>query len=170
MALSDTAIRNLKVPSKPTKISDDRGLFLLLTPSGGKLWRFKYRFDRKEAVDLDHDLTRIEVTLRKTKKTLGQFSTLCDPFGNLLVVRKSSVIALQKKCPTSIELNVFAKGLLAGGVAQNIYLDMDSYSRKLLLKRLKPIALNLNGTAENWKGWVKRQVQMLESRFLGKGT
>lgn len=48
MALSDTAIRNLKVPSKPTKISDDRGLFLLLTPSGGKLWRFKYRFDRKE--------------------------------------------------------------------------------------------------------------------------
>lgn len=124
----------------------------------------------KKAVDLDHDLTRIEVTLRKTKKTLGQFSTLCDPFGNLLVVRKSSVIALQKKCPTSIELNVFAKGLLAGGVAQNIYLDMDSYSRKLLLKRLEPIALNLNGTAENWKGWVKRQVQMLESRFLGKGT
>lgn len=48
MALSDTAIRNLKAPSKPTKIWDERGLFLLLTPSGGKLWRFKYRFDGKE--------------------------------------------------------------------------------------------------------------------------
>ncbi len=64
---------------------------------------------------------------------------------------------------------MFAKGILAGGVAQNIYLDMDSYSRKLLLKRLKSVALNLNGTDDNWKGWVERQVQMLESRFLGKG-
>ncbi len=123
----------------------------------------------KKAVDLDHDLSRVEVRLRNIKKPLGEFSTLCQPFGNLLVVRKSSVIALQKKTPTSIELNVFSKGLLAGGVAQNIYLDMDSYSRKLLLKRLKSVALNLNGTTDNWNGWVKRQAEMLESRFLGKG-
>ncbi len=48
MALSDTAIRATKHGSKPFKLADERGLFLLVQPSGGKLWRLKYRFDGKE--------------------------------------------------------------------------------------------------------------------------
>jgi integrase len=48
MPLTDTAIRNAKPTAKPQKLFDDRGLFLLVTPSGGKWWRFKYRFDGKE--------------------------------------------------------------------------------------------------------------------------
>ncbi len=48
MPLTDTAIRNAKPGEKPAKLFDERGLFLLVTPSGGKWWRFKYRFDGKE--------------------------------------------------------------------------------------------------------------------------
>jgi integrase len=48
MALSDTAIRNAKHGAKPIKLFDERGLFLLLQPSGGKLWRLKYRYLGKE--------------------------------------------------------------------------------------------------------------------------
>jgi hypothetical protein len=48
MALTDVAIRGLVHGDKPIKKSDERGLFLLLQPSGGKLWRFKYRFNGKE--------------------------------------------------------------------------------------------------------------------------
>ena len=48
MALSDTAIRNIKPTTKRVKVSDDRGLYLLVMPTGGKLWRFKYRFEGKE--------------------------------------------------------------------------------------------------------------------------
>jgi integrase len=48
MALTDTAIRNAKHGPKPIKIFDERGLFLLLQPSGGKLWRLKYRYLGKE--------------------------------------------------------------------------------------------------------------------------
>jgi Arm DNA-binding domain len=48
MALSDTRIRSLKAEDKPYKIADERGLFLLVTPAGGKLWRLKYRIDNKE--------------------------------------------------------------------------------------------------------------------------
>ena len=49
MPLTDTAIRNAK-PSKDkaSKLFDEKGLFLLVTPSGGKWWRFKYRFGGKE--------------------------------------------------------------------------------------------------------------------------
>lgn len=48
MALSDTAIRLVKVRDKPQKLSDSGGLFLLITPAGGKLWRYSYRFDGKQ--------------------------------------------------------------------------------------------------------------------------
>ena len=48
MPLSDLAIRSAKHGPKPIKLADERGLFLLLQPSGGKLWRLKYRFAGKE--------------------------------------------------------------------------------------------------------------------------
>jgi integrase len=48
MALTDPAIRNAKPADKPRKLADERGLFLLITPSGGKWWRLKYRIDGKE--------------------------------------------------------------------------------------------------------------------------
>lgn len=48
MPLTDTAIRNAKPGAKPAKLFDGRGLFLLVTPAGGKWWRFRYKFDGKE--------------------------------------------------------------------------------------------------------------------------
>ena len=48
MALTDTAVRNAKPKDKPYKLYDEKGLFLQVTPSGGKWWRFKYQFDGKE--------------------------------------------------------------------------------------------------------------------------
>jgi hypothetical protein len=37
MSLSDLSVRSAKAAVKPFKLSDERGLFLLVTPSGGKL-------------------------------------------------------------------------------------------------------------------------------------
>jgi integrase len=48
MPLTNTEIRNAKPRSKPYKLTDEKGLFLLITPSGGKWWRLKYRFGGKE--------------------------------------------------------------------------------------------------------------------------
>ena len=48
MPLTDTTVRNAKPGEKPYKLFDERGLFLLVTPSGGKWWRLKYRFNDKE--------------------------------------------------------------------------------------------------------------------------
>ncbi len=51
MALTDTEIRKAK-PEEATayRISDGGGLYLQVSPAGGKLWRWKYRFDGKEKV------------------------------------------------------------------------------------------------------------------------
>ncbi|MBP6030279.1 MAG: tyrosine-type recombinase/integrase [Sphingobium sp.] len=48
MPLSDIAIRNAKPAAKPIKMADGEGLFLYVTPAGGKLWRLKYRVDGRE--------------------------------------------------------------------------------------------------------------------------
>ena len=44
MALKDLEIRRLSAKPKPYKVADERGLFLLVQPSGAKLWKMKYRF------------------------------------------------------------------------------------------------------------------------------
>ena len=46
--LTDMKVLKAKPQDKPVSLFDGGGLFLMVTPSGGKLWRFKYRFDGKE--------------------------------------------------------------------------------------------------------------------------
>ena len=48
MKLTATAVRNTAPGAKPLKLFDGGGLFLLVTPAGGRWWRLKYRFDGKE--------------------------------------------------------------------------------------------------------------------------
>ncbi len=48
MPLTDAAIRSAKPREKPYKLGDSSGLFLLVQPTGGKLWRLKYRIAGKE--------------------------------------------------------------------------------------------------------------------------
>lgn len=46
--LTDTAIRKAKPTDKPHRLFDGGGLYLEVSPAGGKLWRLKYRFGGKE--------------------------------------------------------------------------------------------------------------------------
>ena len=48
MPLTDTTIRSAQPAAKPVRLFDEKGLYLEISPSGGKWWRFKYRFAGKE--------------------------------------------------------------------------------------------------------------------------
>ena len=48
MPLSDITIRNAKPGAKPVRLYDSGGLYLEVSPAGGKLWRLKYRFEGRE--------------------------------------------------------------------------------------------------------------------------
>lgn len=50
MSLTDIKARNAKPGEKQKKLSDSDGMYLLITPQGGKYWRFKYRYAGKEKV------------------------------------------------------------------------------------------------------------------------
>ncbi|EAA8875107.1 DUF4102 domain-containing protein [Salmonella enterica] len=49
MSLNDSKIRNLKPSSRPVKLSDSHGLYLLVNPGGSRIWYLKYRFGGKES-------------------------------------------------------------------------------------------------------------------------
>jgi len=46
--LTERAVKALKPRPKPYKAADGEGLYVYVTPAGGKLWRLKYRFGGKE--------------------------------------------------------------------------------------------------------------------------
>jgi hypothetical protein len=48
MALTEVQVRAAKAKPSSYKLFDEGGLILLVRPSGGKLWRLKYRFAGKE--------------------------------------------------------------------------------------------------------------------------
>lgn len=47
MSLTDVAVKNAKAKTKPYKLADEKGLYLLVVVTGGKLWRMDYRFAGK---------------------------------------------------------------------------------------------------------------------------
>lgn len=48
--LSELQIKNAKPKAKEYKLMDGYGLFLIVTPTNGKLWRFDYRYGNKRKV------------------------------------------------------------------------------------------------------------------------
>ena len=48
MPITDTAIRQSKPAAKPYKLYDSHGLFLMVNPTGSRLWRWRYKFEGKE--------------------------------------------------------------------------------------------------------------------------
>jgi len=93
MALTDTQCKNTKPTEKPYKLADEKGLFLLVTPAGGKLWRHKYRFGGKEKLLSygsypDTPLVKAREKRDDARRLLG---TGIDPGENLKVQKAARV-------------------------------------------------------------------------------
>ena len=48
MSLTDSKVRAAKPAERPYKLFDGKGLYLLVAPTGGKLWRFKFKMHGRE--------------------------------------------------------------------------------------------------------------------------
>ncbi len=81
MPLTDIRIRNAKHGEKPIKLYDAHGLFLLLQPSGSKLWRLKYRFlgkEKKLSLGVYPDVT-LKDARRRRNEARAQIDDGIDP-------------------------------------------------------------------------------------------
>lgn len=68
LALTDTSIRKCKPQERPFKLSDGEGLYLLVTPAGGRLWRMQYRFGGKQRLVAFGAYPKISLAAARTKK------------------------------------------------------------------------------------------------------
>ena len=101
MPLTDTAIKKAKPGARPVKLSDGRGLYLLVGPTGSKLWRWKYRVLGKEKVMAlgaypDVSLAQAREGVDKARKVLAAGS---DP----MAVRKADKAATRAAAENSFE-------------------------------------------------------------------
>jgi integrase len=48
MALTEIGIKKAKFTDKPYRLKDSGGMFLFVTPTGGKIFRWKYRYEGKQ--------------------------------------------------------------------------------------------------------------------------
>jgi integrase len=102
MKLTDTKVRNAKPTEKSTKLYDGRGLYLEVSPSGGKWWRFKYRFGGKEkrlSLGVYPDVKLGEARNRR-EDARGLLASDIDPS----VHRKAHKSALAERSANSFEV------------------------------------------------------------------
>lgn len=102
MPLTDVAVRTAKPKEKPYKLADERGLFLLVNPSGSKYWRLKFRVDGKEKL-LSFG-TYPDVSLREARERRDEAKKLMaagvDPAEN----RKAQKAARVEELSNSFEV------------------------------------------------------------------
>lgn len=68
--LSDVKVKNAKPKEKMYKLYDEKGLYLIVAPSGGKWWRFDYHYnDKRKTLSLG---VYPEVTLRGAREKRDQ--------------------------------------------------------------------------------------------------
>jgi len=89
--LTNVEIQNAKQSPTPAKLTDGRGLYLLVTPAGSKLWRWRFRFEGEEklmAVGSYPDVS-LEQACDKVDEVRKLFATGTDP----MTTRKTEKIA-----------------------------------------------------------------------------
>lgn len=102
MPLNDTAIRKAKPSAKPVRMFDTGGLYLEISPAGGKWWRLKYRYAEKEKrISLG---TYPDTTLAKAREKRDEARRLLadgiDPAEN----KKAQKAARQENAANSFEV------------------------------------------------------------------
>lgn len=102
MALTDVKVRTAKPKEKPYKLTDGEGLFLLVTPAGGKWWRFKYRFAGKEKLLSFGTYPEVSLSDARDKRTEArrQVAAGIDPGS----VRKAERLAGNDRAANSFEV------------------------------------------------------------------
>lgn len=76
MKLTDVKIRNSRPADKPFKLYDGKGLYLLVNPGGSRLWRFRYRWQRRDKL---LSLGRYPgVGLARARVKAGEYRDLVD--------------------------------------------------------------------------------------------
>jgi len=102
MKLTDINIKRTKPREKAYKLFDGGGLFLQVEPTGGKLWRYKYRFDGKYkllALGKYPDVS-LQEARKRHHEAREQLAKSIDP----MAVKKAQKLAGAERAANSFEV------------------------------------------------------------------
>lgn len=91
--LSDTALRTAKPKERSYKKYDARGLFILVTPTGKKLWRLKYSFAKKERLLAmgEYPIVSLKLARERRDEALKLLAQDIDPSVYKKAVKKARI-------------------------------------------------------------------------------
>jgi len=162
MALTDAKVKNAKPGDKQYKIYDEKGLFVIVRPDGGKWWRFRYRVGGKEqTLSLG---TYPDVSLKeareKRKAALNQLDAGDDP----AALRKS------RKKKVSDENCKFKSVAERWMVKNKGWADSTRYdTERRLLNHVYPV-IELHHVNEIEKEDLTRLINAMTTKGLHSGT
>ncbi len=106
MALTDTEIRRSKPAEKPYKLSDSGGLHLLVWPAGGKLWRWKYRFDGNEKLMALGKYPDVSLSEARIRRDAGrkQLADGIDPMAQRKAAKTAEIVTTKRTFEKIAEL------------------------------------------------------------------
>jgi integrase len=95
MAITDTEIKRAKPEQKPYSMSDSGGLHLVISPAGGKLWRWKYRFEGKEKLMALGKYPQVPLAMARERHSEGRrlLATGVDPMAQRKAVKTAERVA-----------------------------------------------------------------------------
>ena len=102
MALTDTEIKRAKSREKSYSMRDSGGLHLEVTPAGGKLWRWKYRFAGKEKLMALGKYPQISLALARKRHGDGRelLATGIDPMAHRKIENIAEQVATENSFVT----------------------------------------------------------------------
>lgn len=102
MKLTDSRCRTCKPTDKVQKLADGGGLYLEVTPAGGKIWRQKYRYDGKEKRLTHGQYPLVSLAEAREKRDAAKKLLLTDVDPG--EAKKDAKIQRQIKAATTFEL------------------------------------------------------------------
>ncbi len=107
MLLTDAAIRNAKYSKGCKPLRDGRGLFVVLTPTGAKLWRYRYRVNGAENVfaigQYFNDRRPGHVSLEEARRARDEAKLLVKRGIHPIQQRRVEEIAQRERAATTFE-------------------------------------------------------------------
>ena len=97
MRLTDTQIKRIKPDTKPYKVSDGGGLFLWVTPSGGKIWRWTYRHEGLAKLMTFGKYPDVPLSLARERHTVARklLANGLDPMAQRKAVKTAEKAAIE---------------------------------------------------------------------------
>lgn len=100
MPLTNTEVLKAKPGPKPVKLTDGRGLYMLIQPTGSKLWRWKYRAAGKEKLMALGQFP--DVSLAQAREKMSEARKLHAAGGDPMAERKAEKVAARTAAENSL--------------------------------------------------------------------